>query len=68
MKLVKALLVTIAFAGPSAFATQSNSTCPHSKKNDSWTKTASLDAVNTVFGANSAPKKTAPQTTPNTTR
>lgn len=67
MKLSNVILSAMVLVGSSAFANTSatpagNSTCPHMNKTDSWTKTASLNAVDTVFGSTSNPaKKTVPQ-------
>lgn len=76
MKLVKMILVASAFAGFSAHAStnanakvdKSNSTCAHSPKNDSWTRTASNDYAGTVFNDAARAQRTVPQTTPNSTR
>lgn len=77
MKLAKTVLVIALFAAPSAFAARttgsvdsagSNSTCQHSKKNDSLTQTASNEYTNTVFGGGQPQKREFPTTTPSTAK
>ena len=77
MKLAKCILVIAVTAAPSAFAARntgdvtlpaSNSTCAHSKKNDSLTQTASNEYTSTVFGGGQATKREFPTTTPSTAK